>query len=84
MTITEKLYIGPCLLAKSSPNPSKFLCNKSSRSIFYSSKMTLDGLLPGSCIVAAHQEDWALIRNLEFFVLLPQPSEKGREPELEL
>ena len=84
MTITEKLYIGLCLLAKSSKNPYKFLCDKSSRSIFYSNKMTLDGLLLGSSIEAPHQEDQALIRNLEFSVLLLQPLERGREPELEL
>ena len=84
MTITEKLYIGLCLLAKSSKNPYKFLCDKSSRSIFYSNKMTLDGLLLGFCIGAAHQEDQALIRNLEFSVLLLQPPERGGEPELEL
>ena len=84
MTITEKLYIGLCLLAKSSWNSYKFLCDKSSRSIFYSHNMTLDGLLLGSCIGAAHQEDQALIRNLEFSVLLPQPPERGEELELEL
>ena len=75
---SQKMYVGLCSWHRA-PNPCKFLSDKSTRSMFCSTEVTLDGSWTG----AGSQKVQARIRSLEFSA--PPPIlQKGEGLEMEL